>query len=348
MTAPRLALCLEQTLGHRAHTLNLAREAGARGPRVDLLRVEYQDDARLPLPWAVEGSLQAIRRLRRLAHRPDVAFFHTSTVSLFAPRTGVPYVVSVDATPLQLDAMGEFYRHRRMAPPLEAAKRGWYRRVFRGAAAMVAWSEWAARSLVDDYGVDPDRIVVAHPGAGPDFFAIERPRRDRADLPVILFVGGDFERKGGPDLLAAHERLRGRAQLLMVTGAPLAARPGVEVSAGISPGTPALIAAYARADIFCLPTRGDCTSVAIEEAMAAGLPVITTRVGSNPDTVRHGEEGILVEAGDVLALDDALERLVDDAALRLAMGRAAREAARERYDAGANARRVLDAVEAAA
>jgi glycosyltransferase involved in cell wall biosynthesis len=116
----------------------------------------------------------------------------------------------------------------------------------------------------------------------------------------------------------------------------------------VTPGSAALREAYARADVFCLPTRGDCTSVAIEEAMAAGLPVITTTVGSNPGTVDDGRTGLLVAPGDVVALDDALQRLVEDADLRWEMGCAARATAREHYDAAMNARLVLDTVEAAA
>ena len=339
MMAPDPALCLEQTLGHRAHTLNLERAAALRGRPASVVRVAYPEGSRVALPWAVRGSGRALRQLRTLARRPDATLFHTSTISLGAPAFGTPYVVSVDATPLQVDAMGDWYRHKRSARAVERAKVAWYRRVFGGARAMVAWSEWSARSLERDYGVRPDRIRVFHPGAGRPFFELERlPARD---IPTILFVGGDFVRKGGDVLLEAFAPLSGRARLLLVTGADIPDMPEVAIERGATPGSERLLAAYAGADIFCLPTRGDCTSVAIEEAMAAGLPVVTTPVGSNPETVADGESGFLVPVDNVAALREALTRLVDDASTRTRMGTMAREHARESYDADANARGVL-------
>lgn len=340
MPAPRMALCLEQTLGHRAHGQNLEAVLPERAGQVMPIHVDFPAASRTRVPWAVRGSAGAIQGLRRTG-RFDVALFHTQTVSLFAPLARVPYLVSVDATPIQVDAMGSWYAHRRQARLAEAAKRRWYASVLGRAAGVVSWSEWAAASLTADYGVPRDRTLVAHPGAPTPFFAIDRqPAPSR--IPRVLFVGGDFERKGGPALLDAVRRLRGRAELMLVTGADVQDEPGVQVLRGVRPGSDALLRAYSEADIFCLPTLGDCTSVALGEAMAAGLPVVTTDVGSNHETVRHGDHGFVIPPGDPHALHEALRQLVDDGALRAAMGRAAREWARERMDARRNAHRVLD------
>ena len=346
VSAPTVALCLEQTLGHRAHTLNLEMAAAAREQPAPVVRVEYPEGSRLPVPWAARGSGQALRKLRALPGRPDATLFHTSTISLAAPAFGTPYVVSVDATPLQVDAMGQWYRHDRSLAAIERAKTAWYRQVFGRARAMVAWSTWSAESLTKDYGVAPERIHVFHPGAGCAFFELERT--GRASPPTILFVGGDFERKGGDTLLEAFAPLAGRARLLLVTGADVRESPGVSVERGATPGSGRLLSAYANADIFCLPTRGDCTSVAIEEAMAAGLPVVTTAVGSNAETVGDGESGLLIPVDDPIALRAALTRLVEDAAERMKMGAAARERARDTYHAHTNARGILDLLEAVA
>lgn len=346
VSGPTVALCLEQTLGHRAHTLNLEAAAGARAQPTPVVRVEYPEDPRLRVPWAARGSGQALRKLRALPGRPDVTLFHTSTISLAAPAFGTPYVVSVDATPLQIDAMGRWYRHERSPALVERAKTAWYRRVFGRARAMVAWSDWSAKSLTRDYGVNPERIHVFHPGAGCAFFDLERT--GAASVPTILFVGGDFERKGGDTLLDAFAPLAGRARLVMVTAAAVPERPGVSVERGVTPGSRRLLSAYANADIFCLPTRGDCTSVAIEEAMAAGLPVVTTAVGSNAETIADGESGLLIPADDPATLTGALTRLVEDAAERIRMGAAARERAQDAYHAQSNAHGILDLLEAVA
>lgn len=349
MTAPAVALCLEQTLGHRAHTLNLESAAAAWEHPPAVLKVDYPETSRLPLPWAVRGSARAVRQLRALPKRPDVTLFHTSTISLGArlASRSRPYAVSVDATPLQVDTMGSWYRHEASARPVERAKAAWYGQVFRHAAAMIAWSHWSAESLVQDYGVDPGRIRVFHPGAGRAFLHLERSQA-ASSLPTILFVGGDFQRKGGDVLLRAFEPLSSRARLVLVTGADVPAMANVTVERGVTPGSDRLLSAYASADIFCLPTRGDCTSVAIEEAMAAGLPVVTTPVGSNAETVADGESGVLVPVDDAESLHETLKMLVEDATLRLRLGRAARARAREAYDADANARGILSLIEAVA
>ena len=72
---------------------------------------------------------------------------------------------SIDATPRQLDELAESYQHRRHPAVVEAAKRRWYRAVVRRAAAVVTWSHWAAESAVREYGADPSRLLVAHPGS---------------------------------------------------------------------------------------------------------------------------------------------------------------------------------------
>ena len=332
-------MCIERTLGHRTHGLNLERAVLSSGTPVDMLHIDYPRRPRLRVPWTLRASVAAYRWLR--AARPyGATFFHTQVTALLAPLAvrGRPYVVSVDATPVQMDAIGAAYGHRRGAPPIEAVKRTWYSTVVGEAAATVSWSHWAGRSLVQDYGADPASLLVAHPGAAPAFVALER--RQHARRPGILFAGGDFERKGGSTLLRAFEGLEDRAELVLLTGARLAPRPGVRVVNDATPGSPALLQAFAEADVFCLPTLADCTPVALAEAMAAGLPVITTRIASNPEWVPEGA-GLLVPPSEAGALRDALERLVDNASERARMGAAAREHAREHMDAQRNAGRIL-------
>lgn len=342
MSTPRVTFCMEQTLGHRAHTKNIL-NALASEERVRLVEVPYQERTRVRVPWAVRGSAIAMRRMRR--EHFDVAFFHTQTVALFASRSsrsGSKFVVSVDATPKQLDEMGGFYSHRQQAAGIERAKAKLYRAVFSRAAGIVAWSDWAAQSLIQDYGVEQTRIEVVHPGASTGFFKIRREAQNQLRKPRILFVGGDFERKGGRDLLAAYEGLRSSASLTIVTESTLEVPDGVEVLRGLNPGTPELFAAFANADVFCLPTHGDCTPVVLAEAQAAGLPVVTTSVGSNCDAVLHDATGYIVSPGDRESLEQYLGRLVENASLRREFSRNARGRAQQSMNAEANARRLLD------
>jgi glycosyltransferase involved in cell wall biosynthesis len=96
------------------------------------------------------------------------------------------------------------------------------------------------------------------------------------------------------------------------------------------------------ADIFVLPARAENLPMAILEAMATGLPVISTRVGGNAELVEDPLNGLLVEPDDAAALATALDRLASDPAARSTMGNAGYERVRENFEAGAMARKMVD------
>lgn len=88
---------------------------------------------------------------------------------------------------------------------------------------------------------------------------------------------------------------------------------------------------FANAAVFVLPSYVENLPVAILEAMAAALPVVSTRIGGIPDLVEDGETGLLTEPGDVASIANAVLRLLKDAKLRTAMGAAARERALRQF-----------------
>jgi len=89
----------------------------------------------------------------------------------------------------------------------------------------------------------------------------------------------------------------------------------------------ALITLYQAADVFCLPTYGEGMSNALLEAMAAGLPVISTAVGGHPEAVTDGVEGFLVEPRAIEPLVSTLSLLLTDPSLGRRMGAAGRRRA---------------------
>src|SRR5262249_44366577 len=214
--------------------------------------------------------------------------------------------------------------------------------LFRSAAGFIAWSEWAKASLVQDYACRSEDICVIPPGIDLQCF---RPGERSNALPRILFVGGDFARKGGDLLLDVfRKRLRGRAELDLVTPAPVECEEGVRVHHDAGANSPKLQDLYAQCDLFALPTRADCTPLAVMEALAAGLPVVAAQVGGIPDLARDGETGKLVPRDDTKSLGDALEMLIEDAGRRRAISALARAEAERRFAASANARRVFEFV----
>jgi glycosyltransferase involved in cell wall biosynthesis len=311
----------------------------------------------LPL-WRSNWSLRASWRARRaldeaLATKAlDALLFHTQVVSLFsvALMRQIPSVVSLDATPINFDAVGASYGHQPAGDGLlDRQKYRLNRQAFHAAAALVSWSQWGKRSLVADYGVDASRVRVLAPGAAPAYFEIGRERlaADEPDdgRPVrLLFVGGDFERKGGLHLLEAMRGPLGeRCELHLVTrDETVQPAPNVHVYRGVGPNSPELLRLFRQADVFVLPSLGECLAVVLMEATAAGLPVVTTDVGALGEAVLPGESGFVVRPGDPAALANALEALAADAGLRRRMGRAGHALASARFHAQRNNSALLD------
>jgi glycosyltransferase involved in cell wall biosynthesis len=261
----------------------------------------------------------------------------------------VPSIISLDATPINYDGLGDYYDHRPASGGLlDRQKYELNRRAFHAAAGLVTWSDWARKSLINDYGVDTRRVRVVPPGAGPMFFDIGRARvtAEPERLPGrvrLLFVGADFGRKGGPELLETMNGPLGRiCELHLVTMAEVPALPNVIVHRGLKANSRELQKLFAEADIFVLPTKADCLGVALMEAAAAALPVVTTSDGAQTETVQAGVSGLLVPAGNVHELHAVLSALAGDAEGRRRMGRAALALASAKFNAEHNNRAVLN------
>lgn len=258
-----------------------------------------------------------------------------------------PGYLMFDVTPRQYDSIADWYEHK---PDRVGWLRRWksrrVREAFHHAAGLFAWSKWAADSAIEDYGVAPELVHILPPGIDTDLWkppdAETRAETSRTEITRLLFVGYAFERKGGDLLLrwARETRLR-NWELHLVTMEPQRVPPGVFVHTGVEANSESLIRLAQRCDIFVLPTRADCFSLASLEAMATGLPVITTRVGGIPDIVRDGTTGYLIEPGDYDAMKERLELLISSPDLRRALGIAARADVCARFNGEASIRRGL-------
>ena len=225
--------------------------------------------------------------------------------------------------------------------------------VYNGASLIFTMSEMLRQSFIADFGLPPARLVTI--GCGPNFdptTVAVSARRDVPD-PTILFVGRDPVRKGADLMLDAFRMLRERipgARLVMV--GPPEATPvpeGVEVKGFLSRDTPtglsAMNAAYASAQVFCLPTRFDAFGTSFVEAMAYGLPCVGPNAWAVPEIIEHGQTGFLVAPEDPRAYADALVAILSDDETRLHMGRAARERALSTFAWPALIERMLDALQ---
>ena len=109
--------------------------------------------------------------------------------------------------------------------------------------------------------------------------------------------------------------------------------PGLEVLNDIRPGDGRVDQLLAGTDVFAFPTELDTFGYAAIEAMAAEVPVVSTRTAGVPEVVEDGVTGLLVDVGDDQGLVAALDRLLADVDLRRRMGAAGRARVLERFDA---------------
>ena len=205
------------------------------------------------------------------------------------------------------------------------------REIYQDARVVFVRSHNIADTLRSEYGVPAAQVEVV--GMGPNGDVPDLPHEGSDSGRRVLFVGVDWERKGGPLLLEAHNRLhRDHPDVrLDIVGC----EPDIGDQAGVTVhGRIPLDDVYAlqrRCDIFCLPTRFEPFGVAVIEAMHAGLPVVGSRLGALPDMIDDETTGLMHEPGDLDDLVSTLRRLVEDPDSARAMGAAGRRRARAEF-----------------
>ncbi len=131
------------------------------------------------------------------------------------------------------------------------------------------------------------------------------------------------------------------ATLDIVTNSPVVLdHPQIRVYRNIEPFSEAWRRLYAEAGLLVVPTFRDASSHASIEAMAAGLPVVTTRIGGIPEIVVDGGTGFLTEPGDGALLARRILALLHDRSLRVRMGAAGKSRVEQHFDAETNASRL--------
>jgi glycosyltransferase involved in cell wall biosynthesis len=276
----------------------------------------------------MHAGVLARRRIRAAGiRRFDVLHFHrqaTAYASLDLMRR-IPSIVSLDCTQSCVADRATSSVERASYLPnawMDGA-------VFRRAFAVISISAWAAGALRREYPdiqtpvhVMPNPVLLSHfDGAWIE----ERRARAASGMPPrFVFMGGDFPRKGGYDLLEAWEagRMHERAHLEVVTnwqiGRSLPA--GATLTRNVAPYSPEWRALWKRADAFVMPTRNEAFGLVYQEAAAAGIPAIGTALNAVPEVVREGETGLLVPVGDRPALAAAMATLAASPALRDRLG----------------------------
>jgi glycosyltransferase involved in cell wall biosynthesis len=249
---------------------------------------------------------------RRAARNADVVHAHWLPSALPALVARKPFVLQLWGTDVEV-----------------ALRAQWIARPLVRRARIVLCPSLALACAVQDLGAREIRVV-------PSGVALPDETGQPDEPAHVLFVGRLSEEKGILELLEATEGI----PRVIVGDGPL--RDRVPDAVGFVP--PQRLGAYfERAAVVICPSRREGYGVVAREAMAHGRPVIATAVGGLLDAVEDGVTGLSVPPRDPVALREAIQRLLADGELRVRLGAAARDAARERFSMSAATRGTLGA-----
>lgn len=223
--------------------------------------------------------------------------------------------------------------------------------IYERAAGVLAMSEWFARTLVEVTGLPAEKVHVVHPGitaaTDPSRPIPERARPRRR----LLFVGGDFRRKGGPLVVAATELLRREFDpsiTLTVAGPPVWPLPGDPPPGvrflGTLP-TDEVAALWDSHDLFVMPSHLEAFGIVFAEALSRGVPCVGRDAFAMPEIIRSGQNGDLVRGDDPAELAEKIAAVLENDAIYSACRRDAGTAA-EWFSWDRAARQALDAIAA--
>jgi glycosyltransferase involved in cell wall biosynthesis len=251
---------------------------------------------------------------------------------------GIPLVVTFHGG----DATKETHYRRRLVPRIYGRRLA---ALQREAALFVCVSEFVRDRLVAR-GFPPEKLAVIHQGVELD--AAPPAEREAEGDPYVLFVGRFVEKKGVAYLIEAMRRLEAEgsaARLVLIGDGPLGGALR-EAARGLQrvefPGwlPNAEVRGWMRGAVaLCVPSvtarEGDSEGLptVIFEAMAEAVPVVGSDHAGIAEAVEHGRTGLIVPAGDPIALADALASLIASPELRQRLGTAGRTVAAERFDA---------------
>jgi glycosyltransferase involved in cell wall biosynthesis len=292
----------------------------------------------LRTPYAADRIRKFITR--KLAARSYAFTFQTQ--SLFdASIPGTPHFLYTDHTHLANLTYPAFDRRKLLS-------NGWIeceRSIYRNATVNLTMSSNISHSIVHQYGCDPSQVECVYAGTNVRFPKTVSSNDARYSAKNILFVGVDWERKGGPQLVEAFKRVLQvypEATLTIVGCSPTVDVKNVQVVGRVPLAEVSKY--YQQATVFCLPTRLEPFGIVFLEAFAHKLPVVATRIGAIPDFVAEGESGYLVEDGDIELLAQRLTGLLGDPKRCKLFGEAGRRLVQDRYTWETTGRRIRDVI----
>lgn len=216
-------------------------------------------------------------------------------------------------------------------------------KVYQHAAMNFTMSSNITRSVIEDYSCSPDQVRCVYCGSNVQVKEDEVFAESRFSKKNILFVGVDWQRKGGPVLVNAFKRVLEvypEASLTIAGCSPKVDLPNCKVLGKVSLAE--VKACYNQASVFCLPSLLEPFGVAFLEAMAHKLPVVATNIGAIPDFIHEGRNGYLVNPNNDRRMADSLIRLLGSESKCKSFGEYGSRLFWERYTWEKTGRRLRD------
>ncbi len=223
---------------------------------------------------------------------------------------GTPHFVYTDHTHLANLRYPGFDRQRLYSKSwIECEKK-----IYQNATMNFTMSTNISKSIIEDYSCSPDKVSCVYCSANVQITKNESFEKNRFSKKNILFVGADWQRKGGPVLVEAFKIVLNtypEATLTIVGGAPKIDVPNCKVVGEIPLAE--VKEYFKQASVFCLPTTLEPFGIVFLEAMAHKLPIIATNIGAIPDFVIEGKNGHMVEPNNPQQLARKIIELIGSA-----------------------------------
>ncbi len=300
-------------------------------PEVQISHISTLEDGSVPLKIRV--FLQALVKTMWMLLTKDIHLVHIrgshrgstfrkSMLILLVLFFRKPIVFQMHASEFHV-----FYAN--LAPGLQKLFSWVFRQCERFVVLSSSWKKFYTTNL----GLKPEKVDVLY---NPVRVPTEIPDRNSSTPLKLIFLGRIGERKGAFDLIQAFARLpeseKTKSMLIMAGDGDLEAARNLAQSLNLTdnitfPGwidTKERDRLLTQADIFILPSYNEGLPLSMLEAMAWGLPAIVTPVGGIAEVVTHGENGFLVEPGNIQQLSAAIKSLITSEDLRLSLGAKAR------------------------
>lgn len=258
--------------------------------------------------------------------KPDVLFVPGAPQLIAYCKTTVPIIYMADATFQQLqgyyDSFGNLAAYN-MQQGIELDQKA-----FDNAAHCMLASDWARQSAIDDYHIPENKITVQPLGANLDIIpSVSELKKEKNKICQLLFLGVDWERKGGQIALDTFYALKKKGMQVQLT--IVGCTPPVPVyenditvipfiNKNIKKEATLLYNIFQQTDFLLLPTRAECAGLVFCEASAFGIPSITTDTGGVSTYVQNGINGFTLplSSGAEAYADKILDLYTNDDAYR--------------------------------